>query len=202
MAKNLEIGGGQEGFSFRPVVGLWGRFERIRQILPVILSADCPSGIERDFSSHSWGGQDQGIHDFGGTVRGMLKNIDFLLTVKGTVVDHQSRFEIDPNGRAMLITIKESTATVGGNVLYGQDNKEGAFKIGFKNGISVFEAYYLQCLYGYLRLEQVVNDKGEVYDKNSIEVNHRGMAIIPGPRYEVPAKLLKDNRMPPSSRGR
>jgi hypothetical protein len=168
----------------------WGRFIKVRQIIANSLLSDPTPGLIKNFDSFSWSGVDTGIHDHKGSMRGIINDIKINVSLKGTTVDNQPEYEKDSNGNWKINTHKETKAFIAGNFV-SADGYEGAIEIVFKNGKSYYEAYWLFCIDGYLRLEQVIDPNGNVFDAKELKLDNQGKAKIPDTDQSVDTQKPK-----------
>lgn len=172
------------------VPGLWGRFNKVRKVLATFLSPGNPTGVARDFKTFSWNGADQGIHDHSGSITGTKNGITISVSIKGVTVDRQPRYDIDDKGNWIYSENKEINATIEGHFI-SKDGMEGAVEITFKNGQPHYEAYWLSCLHGHLRLEQVVSPSSEVLEAIDLSLDYRKRALIPETNLSIPTQKPK-----------
>jgi hypothetical protein len=172
------------------IPGLWGRFNKVRRALVSSLSPDGAKGIDRDFGTFSWSGADQGIHDHSGSIDGTKDGVTILASIKGVTVDNNPRYDINDAGEWVYSEKKETNATIKGHFI-SKDGMEGAVEIAFKNGQPYCEAYWLSCLHGHLRLEQIVAPTREVLEAKDLSLDYQGRAKIPETNLAIPTKKRK-----------
>lgn len=167
------------------IPNLWGRFNKVRQVIIDSLLANQSSEITREFNTFSWTGYDEGIHDHSGSLNGTAHNIRISMQIKGTTIEQEKLNEEFRLNKQTHTQIK-----ISGNFV-SVDGKEGAIEMALENGAFSYEAYWLSCLDGYLRLEQIVDSHGEVFDINNLSLDYQRKAIIPGTRHSLTTQKEK-----------
>lgn len=161
---------------------LWPRFIKVKRAILTALSSQTPQA-QRELSTFSWSGADDGIHDHKGRVEDTVNGIRLDIDIKGTTVDDQQRFEVDDDGQWKLVHSREHYMEIQGSYV-SPDGRQGAVRFQIGNAETPYEAYWLQVADGRLRLEQVVHDK-DVFDADHL-INGRDQVTIPGTRIELP----------------
>ncbi|PIS09597.1 hypothetical protein COT75_00110 [Candidatus Beckwithbacteria bacterium CG10_big_fil_rev_8_21_14_0_10_34_10] len=161
---------------------LWPRFEKVRHAILIALTSEKPQA-QRELSTFSWSGVDEGIHDHNGHIEGTVNGIKLDIDIKGTTVDDQPRYVVDSNGQWRLVHSSEHFMEIHGSYT-SADGRKGAVRFQVGNAGTPFEAYWLEVADGRLRLEQVAHNK-DVFVADSL-VNKRDQVTIPGTRIELP----------------
>lgn len=172
------------------VPDLWPRFGKVRKAIMISTSPEKSSEVNKDFKTFSWGGVDRGIHDHSGSIDGIINNIRLCLRIKGSTVENQMSYYVDDKDNFRIRRSTETYAHITGNFI-SRDEMEGAVEIHLENGKPQYEAYWLSCLHGYLRLEQVVNSQGVSFDAENLdsEEYRKDDIRIPETDFFVPIKL-------------
>ena len=169
------------------IPNLWGRFNKVRQVIINSLLANQSSGITREFNTFSWTGSDEGIHDHSGSLDGTANNIRISMQIKGTTIE-QEKFDEE-------FRLKKKTHTqigISGNFV-SVDGREGAMEMALEDGEFSYEAYWLSCSDGCLRLEQVVDSSGKAIDVDNLNVGTQIRIKIPGTNHSV--YVLKSKKL-------
>lgn len=166
-------------------LSIWPRFRKVREAVKVSLSQREPVGVKRDFNSFDWSGHDSGIHDHKGKIEGEVNGIKLNFTIKGVTVDHNPKYVINSTGELILEHRKEQYFDLIGKFI-SVDGRNGEFNITFQNKKPIIEGYWLQIGNGLLRLEQVINPEGQIFDANTLEDSYRKDVVkVPGTRTEL-----------------
>lgn len=169
--------------SIEEPLSIWPRFRKVREAIKTSFSQKAPVGIKRYFRSFSWPGDDSGIHDHTGRVEGEVNDIKLDFSIKGVTADN-TKYVTGPNGEWKLQHNKNQDFKIKGNFI-SEDGRNGAFEFILQNKKSIIEGYWLQISGGLLRLEQVVNPEGQIYDANKLESYRRDWVIVPGTRHDL-----------------
>jgi hypothetical protein len=156
---------------------LWPRFTKVFDAIACSFgNQPTPLGIKRESSTFSWNGVDQGIHDHSGFITGRTNDIELQISLKGTTIDDQQKYVIDPDGSWRLVHARESYITIQGTFV-SADGQNGAVEMQLENGVCQYKAFWLQAQNGILRLEQVVGQDGKIYDAEKLEPGKREVSI-------------------------
>lgn len=171
---------------------LWNRFRKVRDALFSSLNPQNTAGIQKKFNSFSWTGEDEGIQDHNGNIQGIINGITVDLQIKGISFTQHSEFVPDAKGKIRRECSKVHHIKVKGRFI-SPDGMQGAVICAYKNKTTKtksittveYEAYWLQTSDGNLRLEQVVNPEGKVFDTEEIDPQNEEI-YIPGIERKIP----------------
>jgi len=183
----------QGEYAITNVPGLWGRFNHVRKALLTSLLAEAPDNVRRQASKISWSGADSGIHDYNGSLEGVVDGVTLSATFTGDVVDAQPYVDEDDAGEWRIAYRRDTNVVLKCYFISGTRYRaEGFMHLEIAGGKPQFEAYYLSCLDGNLRLEQVIGPDGTVYEAGQLEKTLHGDIIVPG-KYDrrIPATKEK-----------
>lgn len=147
---------------------LWPRFTKVFNAIAKPLSVQSPQGINRQLNTFDWSGADEGIHDHGGFVNGKTDGVQLNIKFKGTTIDDQPKYVIDPNGKWRLTHLRERYIDITGTFV-SPDGQTGAVEMQHKTDGWHYKAFWLQMRNGSLKLEQVIGPDGTTFDADKLD---------------------------------